>query len=253
MYHTTGLAKDQITDLCALITVRCPSLNKPRGRKRALGLFKSVQIALTYLRRNRVQHELAELFGVSQATISRTITTVVPLIVAVLKDAVPTADDLDPEVQLLVDGTLVPCWSWATHRELWSGKHRTTGLNIQVACTLTGQLVWVSDPMPGSTHDTKALRDSGLLDIPDGPRHIGDKGYIGTGMIIPTRKPPGGNLHESDKQFNKQLNSIRATIERVIAHLKTWRILHTDYRRPLTTFPETITAVISLEFYRMAL
>jgi hypothetical protein len=253
MYHTTGFTKDQITDLCALITARCPSFSKPRGRKRALGLFKSVHIALTYLRRNRVQHELAELFGVSQATISRTITRLAPLIVAVLKDIVPTADDLDPEVQLLVDGTLVPCWSWADHPELWSGKHRTTGLNIQVACTLAGQLVWVSDPMPGSTHDTKALRDSGLLDIPDGPRHIGDKGYIGTGMITPIRKPPRGDLHESHKQFNKQVNSVRATIERVIAHLKTWRILHTDYRRPLTTFSETITAVISLEFYRMAL
>jgi hypothetical protein len=252
MYHTTGLAKDQITDLCALIAAHCPSFNKPRGRKRALGLFKSVQVALTYLRRNRVQHELAEVFGVSQATVSRTITTIAPLVVAVLKDAVPTADDLDPEVQLLVDGTLLPCWSWVDHPELRSGKHRTTGLNIQVAATLTGQLVWVSDPMPGSTHDTKALRSSGLLDIPDGPRHIGDKGYIGTGMITPTRKPPGGELHESHKQFNKQVNSIRATIERVIAHLKTWRILHTDYRRPLTTFPETITAVISLEFYRKA-
>ena len=253
MYHTTGLTRDQITDLCALITAHRPSFNKPHGRKRSLGLFKSVQVALTYLRRNRVQHELAELFGVSQATISRTITTLAPLVVAVLKDAVPTADDLDPEVQLLVDGTLVPCWSWADHPEPWSGKHRTTGLNIQVACTLTGHLVWVSDPMPGSTHDTKALRDSGLLDVPDGPRHVGDKGYIGTGMITPTRKPPGGDLHESHKQFNKQVNSIRATIERVIAHLKTWRILHTDYRRPLTTFPETITAVISLEVYRMAL
>jgi hypothetical protein len=253
MYHTTGLTKDEITELCALIAARCPSFNKPRGRKRALGLFKSVHVALTYLRRNRVQHELAELFGVSQATISRIITTLVPLIVEVLKDVVPTADDLDPEAQLLVDGTLVPCWSWADHPELWSGKHRTTGLNIQVACTLTGQLVWVSDAVPGSTHDTKALRDSGLLDIPDGPRHIGDKGYIGTGMITPVRKPPCGDLHESHKEFNTQVNSIRATVERVIAHLKTWRILHTDYRRPLTTFRETITAVISLQFYRMSL
>ena len=39
-------------------------------------------------------------------------------------------------------------------------------------------------------------------------------------------------------------------IERVIANFKTWRILHTDYRRPFTTFPETITTVAALEFYR---
>lgn len=250
MYHTTGFTKGQITDLCALIVTEYGPLSKARGRKRALGLFKSVQAALIYLRRNRVQVDLAELFEVSQSTISRTISRVLPLLIAVLRDAVPTVDDLDPNAQLLVDGTLVPCWSWAGHPELFSGKHRTTGLNLQVAATLGGELAWVSDPVPGSTHDITALRTSGLLDLPEGPQHIGDKGYIGAGMITPVRKPPGGELHESHKQFNTQVNSIRAAIERAIAHLKTWRILHTDYRRPLNTFPETITAVISLEFYR---
>ncbi|NCD19829.1 MAG: transposase, partial [Actinobacteria bacterium] len=28
---------------------------------------------------------------------------------------------------------------------------------------------------------------------------------------------------------------------------------HTDYRRPLRTFPETISTIIALEFYRTAL
>ena len=51
---------------------------------------------------------------------------------------------------------------------------------------------------------------------------------------------------------NTQVNSIRYQIERTIAHLKTWRILHTDYRRPLHTFAETTTTVIALEFYRTA-
>jgi hypothetical protein len=72
-------------------------------------------------------------------------------------------------------------------------------------------------------------------------------------MITPIRKPPRTALHPSHKEFNSQVSSIRATIERVIANLKTWRILHTDYRRPLHTFPETITAVLALEFYQTAL
>ncbi|MDQ3402066.1 MAG: transposase, partial [Actinomycetota bacterium] len=37
-----------------------------------------------------------------------------------------------------------------------------------------------------------------------------------------------------------------------IANLKTWRILHTDYRRPLATFDTTISAVIALYFYARA-
>ena len=40
-------------------------------------------------------------------------------------------------------------------------------------------------------------------------------------------------------------------IEQVIANFKTWRIMHTDYRRPIKTFAATISAVIGLHFYRM--
>ncbi|WP_430515765.1 transposase family protein [Actinomyces oris] len=69
------------------------------------------------------------------------------------------------------------------------------------------------------------------------PRHIGDKGYIGLGMITPKRKPAKLPLHPDDKAYNRAVNQIRYKIERVIANIKTWRVLHTGYRRP----PETIT------------
>ena len=38
----------------------------------------------------------------------------------------------------------------------------------------------------------------------------------------------------------------------VIANFKTWRIMHTDCRRPLETFASTISAVIALHFYAAA-
>ena len=57
-----------------------------------LGLFKSVIVALTYMRRNRVQAELAETYEVSQSTISRAISEVTPLLGKVLAEYVPTAD-----------------------------------------------------------------------------------------------------------------------------------------------------------------
>lgn len=72
-------------------------------------------------------------------------------------------------------------------------------------------------------------------------------------MLTPTRKPPGGELLDWQKTLNTQINSIRSQVERAIANLKTWRILHTDYRRPLQTFTETISTVIALEFYRTTL
>jgi hypothetical protein len=45
---------------------------------------------------------------------------------------------------------------------------------------------------------------------------------------------------------------IRYLIEQVIANFKTWRIMHTDYRRPLDTFDTTISAVVGLHFSKMA-
>jgi hypothetical protein len=71
-------------------------------------------------------------------------------------------------------------------------------------------------------------------------------------MLTPIRKPPFRKLLGWEKEFNKQVNQIRYVIERTIANLKTWRILHLDYRRPLGTFATTISTVVALEFYRIS-
>jgi hypothetical protein len=217
----------------------------------SLGLRRCVSVTLTYLRRNRTQHELAETYDTSQPTISRAITAITPLIGAALTEWIPVAEDLDPRTTYVIDGTLLPCWSWANHPELYSGKHKTTGFNVQVACDLNGNPIWISDPADGRDHDMTALTATGLLDGVDPALLLADKGYQGSGMITPIKKPKNGELTDDDKQFNTEINKIRYVIERAIAHLKTWRILHTDYRRPLQTFKETITATIALHFYRL--
>jgi hypothetical protein len=247
VYRTTGLYQDEIVDLCALIHDRTQATGPVWPP--ILGLYKAVVVALTYLRRNRVQEELAETYGVSQSTISRAVTALVPVPGEVLRRHVPTAEDLDPARQYIVDGTLLPCWSWASHPQLYSGKHKTTGMNVQLACTLEGDLAWVSDPIDGSRHDTHCLRESEALTDLNPANWIGDKGYIGNGMITPFRKPADRELLDWEKDFNTQVNKIRYVIEQVVANFKIWRILHTDYRRPINTFAETISSVVALHFY----
>jgi hypothetical protein len=247
MYHTTGFSRDSITDLCAMI--HGSTMGEKQTWPPILGLFTSVVVALTYMRRNRVQAELAETYGVSQSTISRAVARVTPMLGAVLRQYVPTADELDGRTQYIVDGTLLPCWSWASHPELYSGKHKTTGMNVQVACTLTGNLAWISDPIDGRRHDTYCLSESGVLLTLDPGNWVGDKGYVGNDMITPLKKPAHRDLLDWEKGFNKQINKIRYIIEQAIANFKTWRIMHTDYRRPLATFTTTISTVIALHFY----
>ena len=251
MHHTTGFSYDDIIDLCILIN----SAERDEGFAKwppILGLFKSVAVTLTYMRHNRTQAEIGESFGVSQPTISRAIRAITPLIAEDLAAFVPTADDLDAGIQYIVDGTLLPCWSWAAQPELYSGKHKTTGMNVQVVCTLHGKLAWISDPVSGSRHDNYVLGESGVLLTLDPGNWIGDKGYVGNGMITPFRKPANGKLLDWQREFNSQANKIRWVIEQVISHFKNWRIMHTDYRRPVDTFATTISAVIGLHFYRMA-
>jgi hypothetical protein len=250
LYPTTGLHASEILDTCERIH-RAAAESK-RNWPPILGLYGSVIVTLAYLRRNRVQEELAETYGVSQATISRAIASITPLLDEALRPFVPTADELDPDTQYIVDGTLLPCWSWAGHRELYSGKHKTTGLNVRVVCTLDGRLAWVSDPVDGAHHDVYCLDESGALDTLEPGNWTGDKGYVGRGMITPIKKSIHRDMLDWEKKFNTGINSARAVVERVISHLKNWRILHQDYRRPLDTFATTISAVVALHFYTLA-
>src|SRR2546430_16786014 len=116
MYHTTGLTRDRILELCELI--HNATLGQGRNWPPVLGLVDSVVVALTYLRRNRVQVELAETYGVSQSTISRAITAVTPLLGLVLQPCVPTADQLGSPTQYVVGGALRSCWCLAFHPQV---------------------------------------------------------------------------------------------------------------------------------------
>ena len=75
---------------------------------------------------------------------------------------------------------------------------------------------------------------------------------VSTSRVTPIKKPAHRDLLDWEKEFNTQVNKIRWIIEQVIANFKTWRIMHTDYRRPLKTFAQTISTVIALHFYKLA-
>jgi len=247
MYYTTGFSLREIQDLCVLVAEiqSAPPVAEHREWPPILGLSRSVVITLTYLRRNQVQWELAETYGVSQSTISRAISTITPLLARALARFVPVAEELAPGREYIVDGTLLPCWSWASQPGLHSGKHKTTGMNVQVVCTLDGELVWISDPVAGARHDVFCLDASGVLDTLDPYDWTGDKGYVGRGMVTPIKTTNKQELLDWQKTFNTSINQIRAVVERVIANLKTWRILHTDYRRPPGVFTSITMIMVS--------
>jgi DDE superfamily endonuclease/Helix-turn-helix of DDE superfamily endonuclease len=251
--RTTRITDNQFQDLTDLVR-QVAVLPAAQGRPIRLTLQQQVRLTVMYLRTNVTQEFLSEMFGISQPTASRTIIRLTPVLAWLLKAYVLDPEQASKGTTLLIDGTLAPCWSWKAMPELYSGKHKTTGHTMQVASDLKGRLVYLSPPLPGKTHDAESIRQ---LDIPNlltsyaKGNVIGDKGYQGCGIITPKKKPQGREMTDYEKANNTPINRLRAVIERVIATIKTWRIMHTDYRRPENTFEDTLNAIRGLIFFQL--
>ena len=72
-------------------------------------------VTLLYKRQNMIEEVIADLFGVSQGTVSEIITGFTPLIAQATEEFRPDAEEAKQMTRgrlALVDGTLWPCWSW---------------------------------------------------------------------------------------------------------------------------------------------
>jgi hypothetical protein len=229
--------------------------DKGEGRPRELTLREALIVTCGYLRQNIIEDVWAEIFGIAQSTISRYITFLTPLVEKATEEDRPVAEDAAETTRgsiALVDGTLWPCWSWDGERELWSGKYKTTGHGSLIVVDLQGRITFVSEPVTGNQHDMAKLKGSDAEKVLKKAGGVfGDKGFIGTDYITtPIRKPECRKLLRWENEWNNQVSSFRAPVERAVATLKTWRILFTDYRRPLKTFKSSFRAAIGLYFFK---
>jgi hypothetical protein len=229
--------------------------NKGEGRPHALTLREALVITCGYLRQNIIEDVWADIFDVDQATISRYITFLTPFVENATDDDRPTEEDAAEAIRgtvALVDGTLWPCWSWGGKAELWAGKYKTTGHGSLIITNLQGRITFVSEPFTGNRHDMAKLEGSDTERILRKAGGVfGDKGFIGTNYITtPIRKPECRELLLWEHEWNGKISSFRAPVERAVANVKAWRILFTDYRRPLNTFTSSFHAAIGLYFFK---
>jgi hypothetical protein len=229
--------------------------DKGIGRPRELTLREALIVTSGYARNNITEEIWAEIFDVDQSTISRHITLLTPLIEQATTEFRPSAEEAAEATRdaiALVDGTLWPCWSWDGESKLWSGKHKTTGHGSLIVTNLQGRVSFVSEPVTGNQHDMAKLAGSDVARIlKEAGGVFGDKGFIGTDYITtPIRKPECRELLQWEHEWNNRVSSFRAPVERAIANLKAWRILFTDYRRPLKTFRSSFRAAIGLYFFK---
>jgi hypothetical protein len=252
----SGLDEEQLSELEDHVA---GLLEKPwdkgEGRPRELTLREALVVTCGYLRQNIIEDVWAGILGVAQSTISRYITFLTPFVEEATGEDRPLQDDAAEATRgaiALVDGTLWPCWSWDGESELWSGKYKTTGHSSLIVTNFQGRITFVSEPVTGNQHDMAKLKESDVEKILKRAGGVfGDKGFIGTDYITtPIRKPNFRALLQWEHEWNNQVSSFRAPVERAIATLKAWRILFTDYRRPLETFKSSFRAAIGLYFFK---
>jgi hypothetical protein len=92
-YHrTTGLMMSQMQELVSRVNDALPGpWNKKAGRPKLCGLYEAVETTCMYIRHNATQEFLGDLRDASQSTVSRMVSTLTPIVKAVLEKFVPDA------------------------------------------------------------------------------------------------------------------------------------------------------------------
>jgi hypothetical protein len=152
-YSTTGLSVGQLAMLTLLAYREIGSLVKPGAKKPpVVGLRDSIAMVVMLMRRNVTQEFAGGMFGCSQATVSRRWDLLRPVMAKVLRSYVPgPAQVAGRHGTLLVDGTICPTWDWKAVPDLYSGKAKYCGMNVQIACNLSGDVAAIGPvPVPGA-------------------------------------------------------------------------------------------------------
>ncbi|WP_151485120.1 transposase family protein [Streptomyces albicerus] len=189
------------------------------GRPWRLPLAERVLLVAACYRTNLIMRQLAPLFGVWPATVCRVIQRLGPLLalepVRVPRDAV--------ERLWIVDGILIPVRDRTVGM---SSRNCRFSVNVQVIVDADTRLVVAAArPVPGTTADAKAWRDSGLAVQCQNVTVLGDGAYLNTGLIVPHRKRPGRSLLKGEEEDNAAHRKVRARVEHVIGRMKNYKIL----------------------------
>jgi len=217
-------------------------------------------------------HEvLGYLFGVSDSTVSRIISRVLPVLEQAGRDTMRLPDpgrkrrrSLDqllsdtPELALVIDSFEQKVQRPKDPNErdaCYSGKKKTHTLKSQIAVNEeTGAIGDVPDSVPGPTADINLLEQSGLMKrLPEGVGGIGDLAYVGIEKLhpqglaaSPRRKPRGKPRPPEDVAYNSAFSRRRIIVENSIGRLRCYQSLTQTDRQHRQNHASRVCAVAGL-------
>lgn len=254
----TGLTPAKFDALLAQLTPRAEAAQAARrdrpgrkrkpgaGRKHVLPLADRLLMLLMYYRTYATHALLGFLFGVDDSAVGRNINPLQPLLAGIFR--VPERRvRLEPDEvrELFFDAAERPTRRpQRRQRRHYSGKKKRHTIKTQVVVVRRRKrpgpgaeprrlrIAAVSAAAPGRVHD-KRLYDEARVVAPPGATRYGDTAYLGTGLKVPARRPPRGQLTGRQKAGNRRLARQRVAVEHGIGKLKIWRIAGERYRNPL--------------------
>jgi hypothetical protein len=247
-----------------------------RERQRALGgggdyaldLDTRLLMLLIWLRHYLTGETLADLFGVSQSTVSRTLSRLLPVLqqlaVAHLHEPLPPAQHRtlaqlqqeQPDLFAIFDATEQSVnrpHDDAQARLHFSGKQRRPTCKTTLHVNEDGLIRQLSATQPGSLHDVTHLRQSGLLaHVPQAAIAVADSAYVGLykdlpdhSVLVPHKATRGHPLLPDHKLANRELAAIRIKVENVLAQLKIFRILSHRFRHSVAVVHTQVFSIIA--------
>ena len=258
----TGLGVDEFDKLYDELVDKIDSyddsrLNR-RDRERARGAGGQYQhdarnrllMAMIWLRIYPTYDVLGFLFDLNKSNIGRNLAGVLAVLRDVLGDEIQWPDKSQrqrkmdefmqdfPAVVAIVDATEQPIQRPTddeTQKKHYSGKKKRHTLKTQVVVAPDGELMEVSDTVPGAQHDKKLYDESGVGDdLDEDEAMMGDSGFQGIQhehlAILPYKKPKGGKLTKEQKEHNRRVSRLRVVVENSIAQIKTFRVMAEVYR-----------------------
>ncbi len=224
---------------------------KVPGRPYGLVSLENYLICLLlYYRCYTTQLFIGFLFKLDDATISRSIKRLEPILVKVV--AIKKARSLSQEEmeKLIIDATEQRIQRpKKKQKKYYSGKKKQHTIKTEIQINGVGRIVNISKPSPGSNHDM-AIRKS-HDPLPEDSLVLADSGYQGLQEIhknirLPIKGYKNKPLDALNKAYNKELSSNRVPVEHKIRELKIFKIIGSTHRNTIGSYGLKMNIVAGL-------
>ena len=230
-----------------------------QGRPRSLKPVDEFFLTLCRLRQGFAELHLAQLFNVSQSTVSRIFISWINFMYLklgqiniwpsreIINETMPQDFKAKyPSTRIIIDCTEVRCEmpsSLLLNSELFSSYKNHTTLKALVGISPKGFFTFIGQLYTGSISDREIVERSGFLNLPFsvGDSVMADKGFtiedilpLGVSLNIPPFLGMSDQMSAEDVILTQEIASLRIHIERAINKVKNFRIF--DRVIPLSQF-----------------